>query len=103
MSGTAMSRSFLYPSFLGRTTTVVRHRRHVLDHRHFNAALGQGAHSAFPTGTGTFYKYIHTLHTGVYCHFGGIGRSHLGRIGSILLRTPETHLAGAGPGDHLSL
>jgi len=96
-------RQLLYPAFLGWATTIVRLRRHVLDHHDLDAIVRQRADRTLTTGTGTLHIYIHFLQTGIHSCLSGIGGSHLGCIRRILLGTLETHLTGTAPGDDLAI
>src|SRR5580704_7076607 len=95
--------SDLYSAFLGGTAAVVRQRRHILDHHNLDTVVGQGADGAFPAGTRTFHIDIHLFQARVNGGLGSVRRSHLGCIGRVLLGTLEAHLAGAAPGNDLTI
>ena len=61
------------------------------------------APSPLPAGAGAFDENLCGAQAGIVCDTGGLAGSDLGGIRGVLFRTPETGLAGGGPGDDLPL
>lgn len=81
----------------------MRQGSNVLDQGYFDTGTCDGTDSAFATGTGALYKYVCSFQTSVNGNFSSIAGGQLRSIGGVLLGTLETHFAGRGPGDNLTL
>ena len=92
----------LYATALGRTATVVGKRSNVDDLGYFDTGTVAGTDGAFTTVTGTLDVGFHLAETEIVSHFGAILSCSLSSVGRVLLRTAETHLTGARPGDNLT-
>src|SRR5512133_396187 len=89
-------------ALLWRTTTVVRHRRNVANHREVETDRLQGAHGGFASCSGSFYQHFHFFESMAHRLARGILSHHLGSIGGAFARTFEANLAGARPSDHVA-
>jgi len=79
---------------LGGTTTVVWKRSNINDFRHFNTCCMHGTNGRLTTITRPLNVCFNLAETEIESHFSTILCGHLSCIGSILLGTTESHLAG---------
>ena len=86
--------TLLDPSSLGRTASVVGQRSDVDDLGNSDAGAMDGADSRFAAITRTLDIGFHLAQTEVVSDLCAVLGSHLCGVGSVLLRTTETHLAG---------
>ena len=69
----------------------------------FDAGAMDGTDCGLTAVTRTLHEGLHLAQAKIIGGLGAVLSCHLSGIGSVLLRTTETHLACAGPGNHLSL
>src|SRR5438309_2229364 len=93
----------LHAAFLARTTTIVRHRRHVLDHADLQADGLQRTDGGFTTGTGTFHADFDFAHAMSHRLTRGILGDLLRGVSRALARAFETHTPGTRPAEDVAL
>ena len=95
--------SFLHATAFGRTATVVRNGRHVLDHVHIQTGGLKRTDSGFASGTGAFDIHFNRAQTVFHSGLGSGLSGHLSSEGRGLLASAEAQTAGAGPGKSIAL
>src|SRR5205823_3320264 len=88
---------------LRRTASIVRDRRYVADHTHFQSGCRKGTNCRLSSRSGTTHANIHGSHAVIPRLIGGVHSGLLRRERSSFSGTAEAERAGAFPRHHLTL